>query len=92
MMSYFVMGVRNFFVFSLVTGDDSSDFVVWLCDKNFRMALFNLICDVLTELIPYCIIFILNFNNFREIDKHEQLLRKQFSELQAPNYRITTGG
>ena len=83
MMSYFVMGIRNVIVFDLVTGsDDDDDFVEWLCQKNFRMALFNLICDVLTELIPYCIIFILNFNNFREIDKHEQLLRKQFSDLQ----------
>ena len=81
--SYLIMVTRNSLIFSMIVGDsaDEDKLGMWLCETNFRMALFNAMCDILTELIPYCIIFVLNFNNFREIDKHEQYLIQQYSNL-----------
>lgn len=77
------MVTRNLIIFSMITDDeaDEDQIGMWLCETNFRMALFNAMCDILTELMPYCIIFVLNFNNFREIDKHEQYLIQQYSNL-----------
>ena len=81
--SYFVMVLRNILIFSMITGGVGAEDKVglWLCKTNFRMALFNAICDIFTELTPYCIIFVLNFNNFREIEKHEQIILQQYQAL-----------
>lgn len=88
-ISYFMMVVRNILLFRMMTGVDSDDIVgSYLCKENFRLALFNVLCDIVTELIPYTIIFCLNLSNFREIERRERGIDNEGVEQSKDRKRV----
>ena len=44
----------------------------WFCHSNFRLSVFNVTLFMITEWLPYIIIFALNLRNFRQIDLQER--------------------
>ena len=79
-LSYLVSVVRNLAIFYFLENEeentDSRLHEIW-CSSNFNISLFNIGCYIVTELIPYLIIFILNFNNFRTIGKQDNFTKSR---------------
>ena len=48
----------------------------WFCHSNFRLSVFNVTLFMITEWLPYIIIFALNLRNFRQIDLQERSIRE----------------
>ena len=77
-ISYLVSVLRNLFIFWMLENevDDEEEKIhkIW-CSTNFDISVFNIICYIITELIPYIVIFVLNFNNFKQMNR-----QKEFTE------------
>ena len=67
-VSYLVGMGRNLVIFWMIENEEEGNsnriHDLW-CSSNFEISLFNIGCYTVTELIPYVIIFILNFGNYR---------------------------
>lgn len=61
----------------------------FFCQSNFMMSLFNIATWLLTELIPYTIIFCLNLSNFRQMSKQDDYvqdkMRSRYRDIQGMN-------
>ena len=72
-LSYLIMVLRNVISFEILSLKSPQDKMEqWLCETNLRLLLFNIECSFLTELLPYMIIFCLNFRNFRQMERNQQ--------------------
>ena len=69
--SYMVEVIRNTLNFLILDENDNGFEAVntLLCKSNFTMSMYNIITWTITELIPYIIIFSLNFGNFLQMDQ-----------------------
>ena len=69
-ISYLVSVFRNLLIFWMLENevDDSDELLhtIW-CSTNFDISAFNIVCYIITEFIPYIVIFVLNFNNFSKM-------------------------
>ena len=94
-LSYLTTLVRNVIVITILRHKERADIeshrlVEFFCVSNIRLSLFNIGTFTLTELIPYWIIFFLNFRNFRQMDKADQYLKeKKDKTLQRIAQEIT---
>ena len=76
--SYLVDVIRNAVIYTLLrretmyasSGDyDHTKVYSFFCKNNFNMSLFNIGTYVVTELMPYLILFSLNLSNFRQMGR-----------------------
>lgn len=71
-VSYLISTVRNIILYVMITDikeGKSSKAYDFFCKSNLHMSMFNAATFILTELVPYTVIFWLNFRNFRTIEK-----------------------
>ena len=71
-ISYLVSVFRNLMIFWMLENevDDSDEMLhtIW-CSTNFDISVFNIVCYIITEFIPYIVIFVLNYNNFSKMNQ-----------------------
>lgn len=64
------MDLRNAVIYSVIANDDDNDpLQKYLCASNLRMSVFNIVSDLVAELLPLMIIFSLNYKNFRDLER-----------------------
>ena len=81
-VSYLTGAVRNMIIILMIRSDEGHDALLDIfCPSNFVLSLYNIGCYLITELIPYTIIFILNYQNFSQIDKQDEYMRKHAEEV-----------
>lgn len=69
-LGYLMMDLRNVLIFKLLSiRTPETGIEKYLCDSNLRMSAFNILIACLSDLLPYMIIFSLNFNNFRDLER-----------------------
>ena len=66
-LSYFLQVSENITTYIMIKNSNSSRFDLF-CRSNFFVSLINILVFVTTEWLPYMIIFVLNYRNFRIID------------------------
>ena len=72
-ISYILSTARNIILYSLYRNEkqvDMPDWSDWFCDGNFNLAIFNTSFYIVTEWIPYAIIFSLNYKNYSRIESY----------------------
>ena len=67
-LSYFVVVVRSFFIYALITSSEGQ-VKKWICKHNFEVNLFNVTSYVFIDILPISTIFYLHWKNFREETK-----------------------
>ena len=70
--SYLILVVRNvtaYVAFESTKGGDLGRHGTWVCIDDFYLSLFNIFFYIFSEWLPYMIIFVLNYRNFRTIDQ-----------------------
>ena len=69
-ISYLISVFRNLLIFWMLENevDDSDEMLhtIW-CSSNFDISVFNIICYIISEFIPYIVIFVLNYKNFSKM-------------------------
>ena len=79
-VSYMIEVARNTVLFIALDEHNGHFDAVNLifCNSNFAMSINNICTWAVTELIPYVIIFSLNFGNFSQIDRQDEYMEEQF--------------
>ena len=49
----------------------------FFCNKKFTLNAISIVSFIVTELIPYWVVFYLNFSNFRQIDRSEAFMEQK---------------
>lgn len=62
-ISYLMFVIRNIIIYSIMT-TDSQGFDNFFCDSNFKVVIENICFYTIAILLPYIVIFILNYKNF----------------------------
>lgn len=69
-ISYLMSVLRNLLIFWMLENevDDSDEMLhtIW-CSTNFDISVFNICCYIISEYIPYIVIFVLNYKNFNRM-------------------------
>ena len=80
-LSYLTSLVRNGIIYTILRTsnndkDNDNRLYNFFCVDTLRLTIFNIGTFTLTELIPYLIIFCLNYHNFREMPKAEDYMKR----------------
>ena len=81
-ISYMIEVTKNSVMFWALDKNDNHDDAKdnWICKSNFNMSLYNIVSWTFTELIPYIVIFSLNYGNFSQMDRQDEYMEEQFKK------------
>lgn len=81
-LSYLTSLVRNGIIYTILKTsnndrDNDNRLYDFFCVDTLRLTIFNIGTFTLTELIPYQIIFCLNYHNFKDMPKADEYMKRQ---------------
>ena len=79
-ISYILTLARNAIVFQLTTTQGVGKLGDFFCTSNFRQSMVNIITFLITEWLPYLVIFILNYKNFNTMDEQDKFMKKKYDD------------
>ena len=70
--------IRGIIIYIIIVGGEYNTLQKDFCETIVRETTINVSLFIVTELMPYLVIFILNFNNFRQQEKRNQYIESRY--------------